>query len=176
MSLPRRVGAARAGSRRTVPRASFRPGASRRRARRSPDGGTARPGSALTTRAAILLLVVVTLAVSLALPLQQFLAQRSQIAVLEAQAAAANARVADLEQAKRQLADPAFVAAEARRRLHMARPGEITYLVIGPSSVPSASPAPGGLPGPPAGTRDAPWWSQIWAGVWAADQPAQPAK
>lgn len=175
MSVSRRAGAARPGTRRTG-RVPFRPGATRSRAGRSPDGAGTPAGSPLTTRAAILLLVVVTLAVSLALPLQQFLAQRSQIAGLEAQGAAANARVAELEQAKRQLADPAYIAAEARRRLHMAKPGEITYLVIGPSPAPTAAPAPGVPAGPPAPPPDAPWWSQIWAGIAAADQPVPPAK
>ena len=105
-----------------------------------------------------------TLVLSAALPLREYLDQRSTISQLEQDAAAARARVADLEEAKRELQDPAYITAEARRRLHMTRPGEVTYVLITPPPAPDeADPAPGG-PGDP-------WWSQVWGSVESADRP-----
>lgn len=185
MSPSRRSRTSRPGLRRAgaIAFARVRPGG----APRAPGPVTA--GSPLTTRAAILVLVVVTVAVSLALPLREYVTQRSQIAAVEAQQAAATSRVAALEQAQRQLADPAYVAAEARRRLHMARPGDITYLVLppgGPASAdagvrsPSSAGAGSAGPVPPAAppasaAPQSPWWAQVWGGVAAADRPAAPS-
>ncbi|HWH29929.1 MAG TPA: septum formation initiator family protein, partial [Mycobacteriales bacterium] len=101
------------------------------------DARATRAGSPLTTRAALLLLVLCTLVVSAALPLRTFLEQRGRIADLEQEQAAARERVAALEHAKQQLQDPAFLAAEARRRLHMARPGEVSYVLVTPTPTPA---------------------------------------
>ena len=122
----------------------------------------------LTHRAAVLGLVVTTLVLSAALPLREYLDQRSSIAELEQEAASARTRVAELEEAKRQLEDPAHITAEARRRLHMTRPGEVTYVLITPPPVPQAAQEP--VPGGP----DDPWWSQVWGSVESADRPPAP--
>ena len=122
-------------------------------------------------RAAILGLVVLTLVVSAVLPLQTFLDQRADIAELERSQAAARERVAALEAEKEQLHDPAFLAAEARRRLHMARPGEVSYVLITP---PPAAPEAAAEGGPAAGP-DAPWWAQVRDSVAEADRGPQPA-
>jgi hypothetical protein len=103
---------------------------------------------------------------SAALPLREFLAQRAEIASLEQEQTEARDRVAALEHAKQQLEDPAYVAAEARRRLHMARPGEVSYVLITPPPAPPGDDAPA----EPAGGPDTPWWSQVWASVAAADR------
>lgn len=138
--------------------------------RPTPSATGPRPaGNPLTTRAAILALVIGTLVFSAVLPVREYLRQRSQISAVVAQQAAANARVAALQQQQRELQDPAYVAAEARRRLHMAMPGDITYLVVGPSAPPTAAGA-AAAPAAPA-AADAPWWSQLWAGVAAGDRP-----
>jgi cell division protein FtsB len=130
--------------------------------------GSGRSASPLTTRAAILGLVVCTLVFSAALPLREFLAQRGEIASMEQEQAEARERVAALEHAKQQLEDPAYIAAEARRRLNMARPGEVSYVLIPPT----APVAPDeGVPDTQVGP-DAPWWSQVWASVAAADRGA----
>ena len=131
-------------------------------AARSPQG----PRRGLTGRAAVLVLVIGALLVSAALPLRQYLAQRGQITELLAQQSATRVRVGELEAEKARLADPAYVAAEARRRLHFVLPGETAYVVI--------EPGPPSAPQGPAG-GNAPWYSQLWAGVQAADEPAPPA-
>ncbi|MCW2499178.1 MAG: septum formation initiator family protein [Frankiales bacterium] len=125
----------------------------------------------LTTRAAILGLVVCALVVSAALPLREYLSQRGQIAAAQAKQAAAAARVQALEAQLRQLQDPAYVKAQARTRLHFVLPGETAYVVLAPS----AKPVPAGraaLAGATASGPEAPWYSQVWGSVKAADRPA----
>jgi hypothetical protein len=122
----------------------------------------------------MLALVVCTLVFSAALPVREFLSQRSEISAVEQQQSQTRARVAALEEAKRQLQDPAFVTAEARRRLHLAKPGEVTYVVLPPPAPPA--PPPGPQQQHPSGTTDSPWWSQLWGSVSAADQARPPAR
>jgi cell division protein FtsB len=129
-----------------------------------------RPGG-LTHRAAVLGLVVTTLVLSAALPVREYFDQRADIAELEQEQALARERIAALEEAKRQLNDPAFLAAEARRRLHMARPGEVTYVLLTPEPVPADSEATA-----PESDDAEPWWSQVWASVRTADEPVPPAE
>lgn len=116
----------------------------------------------------MLALVVCTLVVSAALPLREFLSQRGEIADLEQGAAQARARVAELEAEKARLEDPAYVAAEARRRLHFVLPGETAYVLLQPEPQPDAAGATsksiGGAAGP-----EAPWYSQVWGSVASAD-------
>jgi cell division protein FtsB len=132
-----------------------------------------RPG--LTTRAAVLGLVVCGLVVSAALPLREYLSQRGQIASAKAKNAQQQARVDALERQLQQWKDPAYVKAQARTRLHFVMPGEYAYVVLSPH----ASPLPAGkaaLPGVQAVGPEAPWYSQVWAGVQSADRPAPAPK
>ena len=92
--------------------------------------------SALTRRALVLALVLLALGVMLAVPIRSWLAQRAQIAGLEADVAAAQERVTALQVEKERWEDPAFVAAEARRRLHFVMPGEIGYVALGADGEP----------------------------------------
>jgi len=114
----------------------------------------------------VLALVVTTLVLSAALPLREFLDQRGAIAQLEQDSSAARERVVELEQAKSRFDDPAHITAEARRRLHMARPGDIGYVLLTPEPVPAIASEPAGGISP-----DAPWWSQVWGSVQDADRP-----
>ncbi len=120
--------------------------------------GKARSG--LTLRAAILAVAVASVALALALPLKVYLAQRSNISELEQQTREQTARVAALEEQERQWADPAFVRAQARERLHFVLPGETAYIVLD---------SPGSTshtvdPATPQTALDAsqPWYSQLW--------------
>jgi cell division protein FtsB len=131
-------------------------------------GGT--PG--LTTRAAILGLVVCALVVSAALPLREYLGQRADIRHLEQSQAAAKARVAALEEQKARLNDPDYVAALARDRLHFVRPGETAYVVIAPTAAAAAPRDARRAEAAPAGP-EAPWYSQLWGSVRSADRPVQ---
>ncbi len=113
----------------------------------------------------MLVLVVGALVVSAALPLRELIEQRGQIGEVRAAQAATRLRVADLEAEKARLADPAYVAAEARRRLHYVLPGETAYVVLQPTPAPQQQ-APVRATGP--------WYSQLWGSVQAADEPPSP--
>jgi cell division protein FtsB len=108
----------------------------------------------------VLVLVVVTLVVSAALPLREFVSQRGEIAELAAANAAAAERVEELAAERERLDDPAHIAAEARRRLHFVLPGETAYIVIPAEPANEADPA-----------EDSPWYSQLWDSVAEADRP-----
>src|SRR5262249_8466467 len=97
------------------------------------------------------------------------LAQRGAIAHLAQQKAAAEARVAALSEQAGRLTDPAYVRAEARRRLQYVTPGDRIYVVITPGGQPAAAPRPSGVP-TPAPDAGQPWSSRLWATVQAADQ------
>ena len=116
-------------------------------------------------------LVVCALVVSAALPLREFLTQRSQISSARERNAQQQARVDALEKQLKQWQDPAYVKAQARERLHFVLPGEYSYVVLGPSSAPVAS-GRAALPGVQAVGPEAPWYSQVWGSVRAADRPA----
>jgi cell division protein FtsB len=135
----------------------------------TPDPTPAKTG--LTTRAAVLGLVVCALVVSAALPLREYLSQRSQIQAAREELQAKKLRVAQLEQRKRLLEDPAYVKELARTRLHYVLPGEIAYVVLSPSPSPLAAGATA-RQGLAATGPEAPWYSQVWGSVRAADRPA----
>ncbi len=138
--------------------------------RRTPAPEQPRRAGGLTTRAAILGLVLCALVVSAALPLREFFAQRGQIAQLEQKRALHEARVKALETQLRQWQDPAYVAAQARSRLHFVLPGETAYVLLAPSAAPV--PADQSRAGVRATGPEAPWYSQVWGSVQAADRVA----
>ena len=116
-------------------------------------------------------LVVCALVVSAALPLREYLSQRGQIAELRQEQARQQARVDGLKSQLEQLQDPAYVKAQARTRLHFVLPGETAYVLL----TPTPSPLPSGqvaVPGTTARGPEAPWYSQVWGSVQAADRPA----
>jgi len=131
------------------------------------EGPAARSGR-LTTRAAVLGLVLCAVLVSAALPLREYLAQRREIATLEQQQAAQRARVTALEEQQRELGDPARIATLARDRLHYVMPGETSYIVLGSGAAPEQG-DPLAASGVPAAGPDAPWYSQVWDSVRSAD-------
>jgi len=131
-----------------------------------------RSPAGLTTRAAVLGLVLCALVVSAALPLREFLSQRADIRHLEQSQAAAKTRVTALEEQKARLADPDYVAALARDRLHFVRPGETAYVVIAPDA-PAAAPKDARRAQSAPTGPEAPWYSQLWGSVRSADRPVQ---
>jgi cell division protein FtsB len=121
--------------------------------------------SPLTPRAAVLALIALGLIASAALPLREYLAQRTLITQLEQQQAQTRDRIAALEAEKVRLQDPAYVAAEARRRLQLVLPGETAYVVLAPEQ--TAEQAATEVKG-----RETPWYSQVWGSLEQADRPA----
>jgi len=72
---------------------------------------------------------VVLLVVSLAYPLQRYLAQQATIDGLEAENSAAQERVEDLRVWVDQLDDPAFIQTQAQSRLQYVMPGDLLYVI-----------------------------------------------
>ncbi|PZS35770.1 MAG: septum formation inhibitor [Pseudonocardiales bacterium] len=142
-----------------------------RRAPSAPDASpAARARGRLTGRAAVLGLAVCVVVLTLAYPMRSYLAQRNEIAHLTAQQRAQRGQVTALEQHRRQLDDPAYVKAQARKRLQYVMPGEIGYVVIDPGR--QAGSQHGHRPitvSPRGSTRDSPWYSQLWGTVQGAD-------
>jgi cell division protein FtsB len=122
--------------------------------------------SSLTSRAAVLALVVCALVLMLAYPVQQYLAQRSQIAKLQRANATAQQQVDALAAADAQWQDPAFVQGQARARLHYVMPGETEYVLTGgiPASATAAPTAAAVTPTP--GT----WYDKLWGTLRSADR------
>ena len=106
----------------------------------------------------------------LAYPTREYLAQRHEIAKLEQAQQVHRERVAELEHRRRQWEDPAYVKAQARKRLQYVMPGEVGYVVIPPTPTPAATSAPRSLTVAPRGSdATAPWYSRLWGTVQAAD-------
>ncbi|RAY14513.1 septum formation initiator family protein [Actinomadura craniellae] len=105
------------------------------------------------------------IALSLAYPVREYIAQRRQIAELRHDERVLQARVAELTRRKERLGDPSYVKREARRRLHYCMPGEKCYIVLdGAGEDDGDAPADG-----PA--RRPPWYEALWGSVRAADRP-----
>ncbi len=173
MSTPRRPSAGRRPARpaaRTTTRTTTRTPAAAppKVAGRPPRTAPAPRRGLLTPRAAVLALVAAGLLASAALPMREYLHQRGEIAALESAQAAQRDRVAGLEAEKERLQDPAYVAAEARRRLHFVLPGETAYVVLAPEE--------GLAEDEKAKGPEAPWYSQVWGSVEEADRPAPPKR
>ncbi|MQA93405.1 MAG: septum formation initiator family protein [Streptosporangiales bacterium] len=136
--------------------------AARGRKEREAEPGPSFRRPALTSRAAILAIVVCAIALSLAYPLREYIAQRRQIAALQAEEDQLRKRVEKLERRKRELQDPKYIEREARRRLHYCYPGEKCYVIVD-----------GGVRA--AGEqreqqRRDPWFATLWRSVEAADR------
>jgi cell division protein FtsB len=117
-------------------------------------------------RAAILAAVVCVLTLTIAGPVRTYFGQRTEMNQLKATEEQLRAQIAELEEQKVKLADPVFVAAQARERLGFVMPGEIPYQV----QLPAGSVAPG-TPGaePMAVNPDQPWYTSLWHTI--ADAP-----
>ncbi|GAB3207554.1 hypothetical protein GCM10027294_14390 [Marinactinospora endophytica] len=124
--------------------------------------GAERGRPALTSRAAILALVMCVIALSLAYPLREYVAQRYRIAELQAEQEQIRREVEELQQRQDELEDPAYVEREARTRLHYQYPGETAYVVLDSE-------------GAQEGAResevpDKPWFTRLWESIEEADR------
>lgn len=115
-----------------------------------------------TGRVVALIVVLAALAVTLAIPVRAWLTQRAEIAALEADVAAAETRVAELQKELEDWNDPAFVIAQARSRLHFVFPGEVGYVVLGSDDRPVTA-------DPTDQQRPVPWYEQLWESTRQAD-------
>jgi len=120
-------------------------------------------------RAAVLAAVICVLTLTIAGPVRTYFAQRTEMDQLAASEAALRSQIADLEQKKGKLADPAYIAAQARERLGFVMPGDIPFQVQLPPTA-AASPQPGAETAKPA--NNDPWYTALWHTI--ADAPHLP--
>jgi cell division protein FtsB len=117
-------------------------------------------------RAAILAAVVCVLTLTIAGPVRTYFAQRTEMKQLKATEEQLRAQIAGLEEQKVKLADPVFIAAQARERLGFVMPGDIPYQV----QLPANAAVPGTPGGEPAkANSDEPWYTSLWHTI--ADAP-----
>jgi cell division protein FtsB len=115
-----------------------------------------------TGRLAALIAVVVLLGTTLSVPVRNWFGQRAQIAALETELVDLTASVAELQILKERWEDPAFIAAQARRRLHFVMPGEVGFVALG-EQVEASIDSPVEVP-------DASWHALLWQSVQEIDR------
>ena len=115
-----------------------------------------------TSRAAVLAVVICAIALSLAYPVREYIAQRRQIDQLQAERQQLTGQLRQLEQHQQRLNDPAYVEQLARNELHLCMRGDTCYVVITPH------------PRHVAGKTDVagltPWYERVWQSVQEANR------
>lgn len=120
-------------------------------------------------RAAILAALVCVLTLTIAGPVRTYFAQRTEMKQLSASEAALREQIAELESQKAKLADPVFIAAQARERLGFVKPGDIPYQVqLPPGTVVEQDTGPTKQ----TGRSSDPWYTSLWHTI--ADTPHGP--
>ena len=123
-------------------------------------------------RAAILAAVVCVLTLTIAGPVRTYFAQRTEMKQLAATEAQLRAQIAELEQQKVKLADPVYIAAQARERLGFVMPGDVPYQV----QLPPTAAVPGAPDGEPlAPASNEPWYTALWHTIADAPHGISPA-
>jgi cell division protein FtsL len=131
----------------------------------APPPITPRPAR-LTSRAAVLAVVICAIALSLAYPVREYVAQHQQIDQLVAQQRAMLAQVKNLQAEQARLSDRTYIEGIARQELDMCYPGTQCYVIEGGQSLIDGS--------RPQASGPAPWYARLWRSVEQAD--ASPAK
>ncbi len=115
-----------------------------------------------TGRAAILAVVLCAIALSLAYPVREYIAERRQLDQLQAQAQQLAAQWRRLEAERQRLTSPSYIEQQARDRLHLCPPSLRCYVIIGPAVA---------GPRPVDAQRSAlPWYARLWSSVQEADK------
>jgi cell division protein FtsB len=115
-----------------------------------------------TGRAAVLVVVVCAVALSLAYPVREYIAQRRQIDQLMAQQQQITTQLSRLRAVQREISSRAYVEQQARDRLHMCLPSQTCYTVVGSQSPPRRATA--------SRVAATPWYQRLWSSVQQADQ------
>jgi cell division protein FtsB len=118
-------------------------------------------------RAAILAAVVCVLTLTIAGPVRTYFAQRTEMHQLAVSEGQLRTQIAELEQQKAKLADPVFIAAQARERLGFVMPGDIPYQVQLPNV--AGQPERETSSGTAESRPNEPWYTSLWRTI--ADTP-----
>ncbi|MUM15637.1 septum formation initiator [Mycobacterium sp. CBMA 623] len=115
-------------------------------------------------RAAILAAVVCALTLTVAGPVRTYFSQQAEKNQLASAESQLREQIATLEDKKRRLADPAYIAAQARERLGFVMPGDVPFQVQLPNTPVDARPVGQG----PVDNGN-PWYTNLWHNI--ADSP-----
>lgn len=96
----------------------------------SPSNGETGRRTYLDGRIVLLIVMVLFLIVTTAIPLKNYLDQRSRINDLQSSQDANAQRIKELQNQVERWQDPAYVKAQARNRLHYVMPNEVGYIVL----------------------------------------------
>jgi cell division protein FtsB len=121
-------------------------------------------GLSTARRAALLAVVVCALALTVAVPLRNYVSQRHELAAVAEQQQKLDADAAALRGERAAMDDPAHVEALARARLGYARPGETPYRVELPGDAANQPAAGGGAAIAPS-EADLPWYTRVARGT-----------
>ena len=122
--------------------------------------------SFVSGRTAILIGIGVIAVILLALPLREYLAQRSEINSASQKISEQQSKVDALQQQVDQWQKEDFVRGQARERLHFMLPGEIGYKVIDPGSTENKLAQQAPQTDGPSG----PWYDRLWRSIRAAER------
>ncbi|GAA1481593.1 hypothetical protein GCM10009624_20330 [Gordonia sinesedis] len=124
----------RSGTRRHGPgRERSRGRTARRRPERDVVGALSHRLRALDAkRAVVLALVIGVVALTLAMPIRTYFAQRTEFSQLATSNEQLRRQVADYQQKVNEQNDPAYIEAKARERLQLLRPGETGLVMVYP--------------------------------------------
>ncbi|WP_082582358.1 septum formation initiator family protein [Aeromicrobium sp. Root236] len=120
-------------------------------------------GPQLTTRAIVLLSVVLLLIASYTSTLHAWWEQRADIQGTKAEIVMRKQQIAGLEDQKDRWNDPAYIKQQAKERFGWVIPGEVGYRVIG-----SDGTVKGNVPtldAPPTATTKTEWYDKLWGSV-----------
>jgi cell division protein FtsL len=120
----------------------------------------------LTSRAAVLAVVICAIALSLAYPVREYMAQRQQIDQLVSQQQTMLTQVRNLQAEQTKLSDRSYIEQLARQELDMCFPGTQCYVIEGSQPLINGT--------RPQQSGSAPWYAKLWRSVEQAD--ASPAK
>jgi cell division protein FtsB len=126
----------------------------------------ARERPRFTSRAAVLIVVVCAIALSLAYPVREYIAQLHQIDQLRTQQAAIAAQLRELKEQRAKLGSKAYIEQQAQDRLQMCFPSQTCYAII-----PGTRPAAKAAAGHPVIT---PWYERLWTSVGQANKASAP--
>ncbi len=129
------------------------------KAKAAPSGAG---GSRFTTRALVLLVVMVLLIASYTASLHTWWQQRQEIRATEAEIEWRKTQIAELTDDAQRWDDPAFIAQQARERFGWVLPGEVGYRVLDADGEVEGD-------GPqltePEGDLEPTWYGQLWESV-----------
>ena len=135
--------------------------------------GSIGSGPQLTTRAIVLLAVVLLLIASYTSTLHAWWQQRSEIQATKAEIATRKESILELEDQIARWDDPAYVKQQAKERFGWVSPGEVGYRVIGSDGKVQGADVPT-LDAPPAASDPA-WYDKLWGSVKEAGKKPAPA-